>query len=180
MPRDCLCCTLLLAAFGDRQGRFRLALRRNIFPTKGALEERLAKLSRSENTISDQVVTDLVEEVTHKIVSLRRGAGLLLILDEVGKFLEYAAQHPDRQDGLSRPTFVSGATRLAKYGVNRRGNGAGSAGFPAKHRVILTADYVSVTTSTISGVFVSPSTQNASTKRGAKRRAPNELPRSLS
>lgn len=90
-----------------------LKLTQQLFPSKSGLEERLVKLSRATDTISDQVVTDLVEEVTHKIVSQRKGTGLLLILDEVGKFLEYAAQHPDRQDVFLLQKLGERASRSA-------------------------------------------------------------------
>jgi hypothetical protein len=75
-----------------------LGLTQKLFASKLDIAERLERLSRSPDAIPDQVVTDLVEELTHQIVSKRKGTGLLLIIDEVGKFLEYAAQNPDRQD----------------------------------------------------------------------------------
>jgi hypothetical protein len=41
------------------------------------------------------------------------GAGLLLIVDELGKFLEYAAQHPDREDVFVLQRIAELAARSA-------------------------------------------------------------------
>ena len=49
-------------------------------------------------------ITDLFESATHQI-RMEGGAGLLLVVDELGKFLEYAAQNPAHGDlfVLQRP-----------------------------------------------------------------------------
>ncbi|GEM49189.1 hypothetical protein [Deinococcus cellulosilyticus] len=54
-----------------------------------------AKLSHWHSP--DVRVVELLETVTQHL-SLRSRGGLLLILDEFGKFLEYAAQNPDTED----------------------------------------------------------------------------------
>jgi hypothetical protein len=48
--------------------------------------------------ISDEAVLRLVSDVNSYVVSSGKGTGLLIILDELGKFLEYSALNPDRQD----------------------------------------------------------------------------------
>jgi len=65
---------------------------------KSALEERLQKLSESKVYIPDHIVVQLIQEVTTKLIANKKGTGLVLILDEVGKFLEFAALYPEKQD----------------------------------------------------------------------------------
>ena len=43
-------------------------------------------------------ITDLFESATCQIGSATGGAGLLLVVDELGKFLEYAAHNPAHGD----------------------------------------------------------------------------------
>jgi hypothetical protein len=45
---------------------------------------------------SDAVVIDLLEEANAYVCRAGKGIGLLVILDELGKFLEFVALHPDR------------------------------------------------------------------------------------
>ena len=62
------------------------------------LERALTRAGRGERLGSSAVVA-LVEQLAEKIASSSRGAsGLLLLVDEAGKALEYAAHHPDRAD----------------------------------------------------------------------------------
>lgn len=65
---------------------------------KSGLDDRLKRYSQSDGPIADHVVVQLVQEVTAKLIEHKIGRGLLLVLDEVGKFLEYAALYPDKQD----------------------------------------------------------------------------------
>jgi hypothetical protein len=49
--------------------------------------------------ISGRQVVELFEEVAHKVGSSRKsGIGLLVVIDELGKLLEYAAVHPSESD----------------------------------------------------------------------------------
>jgi len=64
---------------------------------KSALLEDLEKALKSKK-ISDQKALDFIQEANAKIVQAGKGSGLLLILDELGKFLEYAALNPEQQD----------------------------------------------------------------------------------
>ena len=47
---------------------------------------------------NDDAVIELIKAANSFIKTTRKGTGLLIILDELGKFLEYAAIHPERQD----------------------------------------------------------------------------------
>lgn len=55
-------------------------------------------VSRANSEISDTQVIELLSKTNDELVSKRKATGLLIILDEMGKFLEYAALHPERQD----------------------------------------------------------------------------------
>jgi hypothetical protein len=60
------------------------------------LAQRLQSLAASEP--ADDVVLEAATDLCEYVVASGRGTGLLVILDELGKFLEYAALHPDRED----------------------------------------------------------------------------------
>lgn len=47
---------------------------------------------------SDVTTLALLQHISEHVVDTGKASGLLIILDELGKFLEYAAQHPERQD----------------------------------------------------------------------------------
>lgn len=51
-----------------------------------------------KNPIADETVIELILETNAYIINSGKGTGLLIILDELGKFLEFAALNPDRQD----------------------------------------------------------------------------------
>lgn len=55
-------------------------------------------LAGSSCQISDIAVLDLILETNSELIANEEASGLLIILDELGKFLEFAALHPDRQD----------------------------------------------------------------------------------
>ncbi|MBS0418037.1 MAG: hypothetical protein JSR66_10010 [Proteobacteria bacterium] len=88
---------------------------------KSALQGRLHACLQRE-TLRDDEVVQLLQEANEKLVRDRKGAGLLLLLDELGKFLEHAAQHPTGNDiyllqrlaetacrsGSAAPLFVIG------------------------------------------------------------------------
>jgi hypothetical protein len=81
---------------------------------KSSLEERLGKYSRQNDPITDEIVVRLISEVTEKIVSQKKGRGLLLVLDEVGKFLEFAALSPEKQDIFLVQKLAEFASRSGK------------------------------------------------------------------
>jgi len=48
--------------------------------------------------LRDEEVIQALAAASERIIADRKGSGLLLIIDELGKFLEYATLHPERQD----------------------------------------------------------------------------------
>lgn len=48
--------------------------------------------------IDDAVALDLIKSANEELMMKGRSTGLVIILDELGKFLEYAVQHPEQQD----------------------------------------------------------------------------------
>lgn len=59
------------------------------------LERRIGQAGNQP--ITDSEVIDALDEVS-ELLSTRRYRGIFLVLDELGKFLEFAAMHPERQD----------------------------------------------------------------------------------
>ena len=75
---------------------------------------------------SDNEVVDILCQFSKKIKSDSKGSGVLLILDELGKFLEYAAMHPEKQDiyilqRLAESASRSGGTPLFVMGLLHQG-----------------------------------------------------------
>lgn len=64
---------------------------------KSALQLKVRALADADS-VADEIVIALLTEANEKLVRDGRGNGLLLLLDELGKFLEYAAHHPKAQD----------------------------------------------------------------------------------
>jgi len=64
------------------------------------LKKRVAAASFKSESVSDSEVVELVEAVNAALIERCDTEGLLLILDEAGKFLEHAALHPESQDVL--------------------------------------------------------------------------------
>ncbi len=61
----------------------------------------------------EEQIISFIEKVNAQIVADTKGRGLLLILDELGKFLEFAAQNPHRQDIFLLQRLAEAATRSA-------------------------------------------------------------------
>ena len=72
------------------------------------------RLDASENGIFPHAseITDLFESATHQIRAAG-GTGLLLVVDELGKFLEYAAQNPAHDDLFVLQSLAEFAARSA-------------------------------------------------------------------
>jgi hypothetical protein len=92
-----------------------------------AVLERIVKAT--EARITDDAVLALIHEVNDYLVSSGKASGLLIILDELGKFLEYAALYPDQQDiflmqRLAEMAARSGNTPLFVVGILHQGFGA--------------------------------------------------------
>jgi len=67
-------------------------------------------LDRTEDPVDDEVFR-LILEVNRRIILDSKGKGLLLILDELGKFLEYAALHAQGQDVFLLQRLAEEASR---------------------------------------------------------------------
>ena len=65
---------------------------------RSELETQVENLLLNPDQITDGQVVELIEKTNRKIIQNGKGSGMLLILDEVGKFLEFAAQNPEEQD----------------------------------------------------------------------------------
>lgn len=89
----------LLNAFSNHEG---------IIPV-GLLEEWKAAI-KDKNIVDDQVTNWL--KVVHKhLIKSGLARGTFLLLDEAGKFLEFAARHPDQQDIYLLQTLAEFAAR---------------------------------------------------------------------
>ena len=67
-------------------------------------------LETNQEPTEDQIFK-LVFRVHSRIIEDSKGKGLLLILDELGKFLEFAALHPQRQDVFLLQRLAEAASR---------------------------------------------------------------------
>ncbi len=85
---------------------------------------RLETAAKKEPT--DVELLDIIEAVNQYLHFAKRGTGLLIIIDELGKFLEFAAMNPDRQDvyflqRLAEAAARSGETQLFVVGILHQG-----------------------------------------------------------
>lgn len=76
---------------------------------KLALE--VQRLLNAKQEPTEEQIFQLVLEVNSRIIVDSKGKGLLLILDELGKFLEFAALHPQRQDVFLLQRLAEAASR---------------------------------------------------------------------
>ena len=70
----------------------------------------LLETEENSNPLSATEITKLFESATH-VIQKRGGHGLLLVIDEFGKFLEHATQHPAQGDVFVLQTLAEFATR---------------------------------------------------------------------
>lgn len=71
-----------------------------------------AELERAAGSpVPDETALELLEETLTYVTASQRGDGVLLVLDELGKFLEYAASHPTRQDVYFLQQLAEAASR---------------------------------------------------------------------
>lgn len=81
---------------------------------RGTKKNLLLKVQRlldvGEEPTDDQIF-QLVLEVNSRIIADSKGKGLILILDELGKFLEFAALQPQRQDIFLLQRLAEAASR---------------------------------------------------------------------
>ncbi len=65
----------------------------------------------SVNTVEDSIVIQVINDTCSFVKLNSNRNGILIILDELGKFLEYAALHPDRQDVYLLQSLAETASR---------------------------------------------------------------------
>lgn len=80
--------------------------------SSNSLQRKIRKLLKTEANGAPRAsdITALFESATHTIKK-NGGRGLLVVIDELGKFLEYAAQHPTNGDVFVLQTLAEFATR---------------------------------------------------------------------
>ena len=61
--------------------------------------------------VEDRVVVSSIEKTASELVEKTHFGGIVLIIDELGKFLEYAALHPEKQDVYFLQALSESATR---------------------------------------------------------------------
>jgi len=77
------------------------------------LEEMEGALEKPK--ISDQQAVEFLKEANTKLIQSKRVGGILLVMDEVGKFLEFAAMAPAQQDVFFLQQLAEAACRSAKH-----------------------------------------------------------------
>lgn len=92
----------------------------------GVLAKIEAALSPAENGIPDEITVNLITETADSLRHTGRASGLLIVIDELGKLLEYAAHNPDRQDvfllqRLAEVAARSGGTPIFVVGLLHQG-----------------------------------------------------------
>ncbi|MBI4027028.1 MAG: hypothetical protein HY360_18735, partial [Verrucomicrobia bacterium] len=60
---------------------------------------------------SDDQIVEAILDANGQVIADSKGQGLLLIIDELGKFLEFAALHPQRQDVFLLQRLAETASR---------------------------------------------------------------------
>ena len=79
--------------------------------TKKNLVLTIQRLLDEGHEPTDDQIFQLVVEVNSRLIADSKGKGLILILDELGKFLEFAALHPQRQDIFLLQRLAEAASR---------------------------------------------------------------------
>jgi hypothetical protein len=78
---------------------------------KSKLAIHVQNLIEAKQEPTEDQIYELVLEVNTRIISDSKGKGLLIILDELGKFLEFAAIHQERQDVYLLQRLAEAASR---------------------------------------------------------------------
>ena len=93
------------------------ALEQNV-PGKG--NPLLKKASRSLNSsnLDDRDIVAFFEETAAALAQSKTYGGILLIIDELGKFLEFAALNPERQDVFLLQSLAEASSRSQKAPIH--------------------------------------------------------------
>lgn len=78
---------------------------------KSKLALEIQRLVETKQEPTEDEIFRLVHDLNSRIIADAKGKGLLLIIDELGKFLEFAASHPDRQDVFLLQRLAEAASR---------------------------------------------------------------------
>ncbi len=70
--------------------------------------------TESDADVADATTLTLLQEAIECLINTDKAAGVLIVLDELGKFLEFAALHPDRQDIYLLQRLAETAARSGK------------------------------------------------------------------
>jgi len=91
----------------------------NSHSTRGAKSALLEEMEHAlrHKKIADEKVLHFLKEANGKLIQSGKGDGILLILDEVGKFLEFAALNPEKQDIFFLQQLAEMACRSGKQPI---------------------------------------------------------------
>lgn len=78
---------------------------------KSKLALEVQRLLDSKQEPTEDEIFQLIHDVNSRIIADEKGKGILLIIDELGKFLEFAASHPDRHDVFLLQRLAEAASR---------------------------------------------------------------------
>jgi hypothetical protein len=78
------------------------------------LSDMRTTLARAPERITDEVVLGFIRQANSEVIAKNHCTGLLIIIDELGKFLEFSAQHPERQDVFFLQELAETAARSGK------------------------------------------------------------------
>ena len=78
---------------------------------KSKLAEEIDELLNAKTEPNDEEVIETILDVNSQLITDGKGQGLLIIVDELGKFLEFAAVNPDRRDVFLLQGLAEAASR---------------------------------------------------------------------
>ena len=78
------------------------------------LDDIKSALTSPKARVSDDVALGFILEANTELIARGKADGLLIILDELGKFLEFAALHPERQDIFLLQQLAELSTRSSR------------------------------------------------------------------
>ena len=81
--------------------------------TKLKAKERIAELL-TQGDVGDREAVELIERTSSELVAKGLFGGILLIIDELGKSLEFAALHPEKQDVYFLQTLAESSSRSSE------------------------------------------------------------------
>ncbi len=80
---------------------------------KSRISGKIQQLRDGKTEPGDEQILDAIVDTNSQIIADSKGQGLLLIIDELGKFLEFAALNPHRQDVFILQRLAEVASRSA-------------------------------------------------------------------